>query len=282
MIFHIPGSAMPADMGTKILSGPKMEELKRKAGMKKWKTSEEKEEKGSEDGRVKTGGEEELKKVLRMIVMASTLSMAKGQGEEEETTGEEKIEESYDWQMMGMLILAIYGLVMMMRRFVEMAFQAWEVIKKKREEEAGRKKKMEPESEKEDDEKEAGPAGSSTDRPPTPEGEEDESSKGKEEGHVEERDPRPRTARERTVSRRRRVIVTPYGTKYHINSTCPTLANTRRPRDSMLCPVCTDQQHRDGETLYISGPGQDAHRDRGCRGSPRPYQQCSVCPTFYV
>ena len=77
--------------------------------------------------------------------------------------------------------------------------------------------------------------------------------------------------------------VTPWGSKWHFLTTCPTLANARVMRPSRWCSLCARWLHYDGP-IYTTGPGQTAHQDPSCprRTQPsRTYQQCQICCEHY-
>eukprot|EP00438_Fugacium_kawagutii_P033584 Skav205234 [mRNA] locus=scaffold1794:149103:155795:- [translate_table: standard] len=113
-VMHVPGAGMPADMGTKPVSAQRLEELKKLAGMRSIRDpegrNEEKKEEQKEEEEVGNGRKEvkkeELERLLQMIVVATSLSMAKGQeGEEDEK------EEGRGYEMIVVLMLAVWGCV---------------------------------------------------------------------------------------------------------------------------------------------------------------------------
>ena len=78
---------------------------------------------------------------------------------------------------------------------------------------------------------------------------------------------------------RRRVFVTPYGTKYHLFASCRTVRNTRVIRYSSWCEVCSSQESEERRPVICCiGPGHDAHYNLSCPlAVGRQLSKCSVC-----
>ena len=80
------------------------------------------------------------------------------------------------------------------------------------------------------------------------------------EPHVQEQFPEP--AGHGKGTGRRRVFITPYGTRYHVFTSCRSLRNTREIRFSPWCEVCSSQEPDElRPSISCLGPGQVAHYD---------------------
>ena len=104
MIEAIQGEVRVADIGTKALSAPRLEELKKRMGMGCWKIVEEhpeEEEGGDQENQKHQKGRrvegekeepwmnpEELERVPKFIVIAASISQGRAQGDQEEERGE--------------------------------------------------------------------------------------------------------------------------------------------------------------------------------------------------
>ena len=76
------------------------------------------------------------------------------------------------------------------------------------------------------------------------------------------------------------IYVTPYGTKFHTNPTCPSLARTRQLLPSPWCERCAGRDgDRTREFAVVSRPGGVAHEDSWCPDSVdrRVYRRCGLC-----
>ena len=79
--------------------------------------------------------------------------------------------------------------------------------------------------------------------------------------------------------RRSRVIITPWGEKYHLSAQCPTLNLTRKIKFSpwrQACAVMTELQG----PIFAVGPGKVAHMRPDCPRIDRlavGYLRCQVC-----
>ncbi len=83
---------------------------------------------------------------------------------------------------------------------------------------------------------------------------------------------------------RRRIFVTPYGTRYHVFTSCRSLRNTREIRFSNWCEwrSAVDSGERRPLVCCI-GPGQDAHYDPNCtRAVGRQLRKCGICDEMDV
>jgi len=308
-VMHVPGATMPADMGTKPVSAQRLEDLKKILGMKdleeaqggseeRQKEIEEKEERSKDGG--SEAKKDELERLLKMIVVATSLSIAKGH--EEEVTKEAKEERSYElWILMMMALWGTMSLLWSAVRAIQFCLKREKKKGRKEEEEEELQKKGRDEEKKEMKEDEGESKASKDPREETnlnhrkpgdrvlssqaasshedPQGnarkskEEvtgqrgETSSKGKSKGKASEPGRRPNSFQ---------VLVTDWGNRYHMDPKCPTLANSRRLVFSPWCQDCAPYNVVPGSKLKIQGPGHPAHAKSWC-GEGRWYQACARC-----
>lgn len=290
-VMHVPGAGMPADMGTKALAAQRLEELKGLTGMVDLRKEMKEEEEVKRDEKKGEGRKiEELEAVLRMIVVATSISMAKGQGEE----GKEDAEKT-PWEMFVVFAMATWGCISMLwwiwkvftsvlerKRFQEEELR--ERVQKELEREVVRK-----EEERTKPERRTSTSHKAPDRVPS-----SSASSADPQGNMEERrevikregdrrthesmmnEPRPPVPQRSEPSFR--ILVTDWGNRYHVNDKCPSLANSRRLAYSPWCPNCTTGEFRKGTKVKTQGPGRPAHTQKWC-GEGRMYQACSHCVT---
>lgn len=299
LVLHVPGAGMPADMGAKALAAQRLEELKTITGMVDLqKELGRKEEQRDEEKVIAKKGREELEAVLRMIVVATTISMSKAEEEVEE------IEEGkIPWEMMVVFAFAAWGIisiigmiVKMMSHYVRKEKEDEEEAEEKTEEEEEREEPRRPtfleeETRKEAPKQQLTQRGSTSrrthDRVPSsaassadPQGTREErrevikEDRDKGAGHSMMTEPRQPAPQPQKPSFQ--VLTTDWGTRYHIDMKCPSLANSRRLVFSPWCPHCAVHDVPKGTKLKIQGPGLTAHTQKWC-GEGRVYQACSHC-----
>ena len=79
--------------------------------------------------------------------------------------------------------------------------------------------------------------------------------------------------------RRSRVIITPWGEKYHPDQECPTLNLTRKVKFSPWCQACALRPDHRGPVFSV-GPGKTVHTRGDCPRMDRlavGYARCTVC-----
>ena len=85
---------------------------------------------------------------------------------------------------------------------------------------------------------------------------------------------------ENAIQRHRgRVIITPWGERYHLTPECPTLSATRRIKFSPWCQACASTGLSSGLVISM-GPGKVAHLRGDCPRRDRlavGYQVCQIC-----
>ena len=78
---------------------------------------------------------------------------------------------------------------------------------------------------------------------------------------------------------RRPAFITPWGTKWHQDTTCPTLANSRSLIPSQWCQSCSEA-NRDSLPILSVGPGGVVHYDPNCTllsSNSKRYPRCQRC-----
>ena len=137
LLRHCPGLLMLADLGTKVLPSARMEDLKRKLGMKKrpFKEAEERRSRGrgeaeEEESVQKKEAEnekelkkmtEEVEKALRVVIMMALVQGAKAQRGEEEVR--------WAWTQIFIVVFAVVGFLETMRK----VWKAAKAMKRQRE-----------------------------------------------------------------------------------------------------------------------------------------------------
>ena len=89
-----------------------------------------------------------------------------------------------------------------------------------------------------------------------------------------------RTDRSSRGSGRKPAFITPWGTKWHQDTTCPTLANSRSLIPSQWCQSCSEANRDESLPILSVGPGGVAHYDPNCpllSSNSKRYSKCQRC-----
>ena len=89
-----------------------------------------------------------------------------------------------------------------------------------------------------------------------------------------------RTDRSSRGSGRRPAFITPWGTKWHQDTTCPTLANSKSLIPSQWCQSCSEANRDESLPILSVGPGGVAHYDPNCpllSSNSKRYPKCQRC-----
>ena len=119
-VIHCPGAKMAADLGTKPLTAVRIEELKVICGM----STELEEQPVFEEREIVTTGSETLEKALKLLVMASLLQTAMGQG----NNGNPPHERREDDTMMWMIIAAYTFVIVVAVNTFQWVFSTWRTV----------------------------------------------------------------------------------------------------------------------------------------------------------
>jgi len=109
---HVAGEKMIADLGTKVLAGPRMTMLKEELGMTSAEGEEgaaedrKKDEEKEEDTAEKIQKEEEIQKILRMVLVMAQIQAASAQRGEDE--------ERWKTEFFVVMVLSVIGLITVM------------------------------------------------------------------------------------------------------------------------------------------------------------------------
>ena len=342
MVEAVPGQHQIADVGTKSLPAPRLEELKKMMKMGSYERtkeeSEEKEEDISQDVQerdIKEGPKrEDVEKILRVIVALGCAHHAYAQEEEEQR------ERDSGWEILILVVLAFVGVVQIFQALTRAVKQFWRRRQRRIKEEEVQKREH-IEDERNEEEK---PSGSGLSRPkalpPL-----DQAPQPKSTHQIEQAlQPKPAsqaapppmsfsppkcsapsvptavlstssqsarnsssaaaesvprkastpvvsqinvtntgTARTDRSSRgfgRRPAFITPWGTKWHQDTTCPTLANSRSLIPSQWCQSCSEANRDESLPILSVGPGGVAHYDPNCpllSSNSKRYSKCQRC-----
>ena len=314
LVESIPGEEQVADIGTKVLSSPKLETLKtmmnmgsadlrRKKECQKDEEAEREEQKRKkDDGHVKK--EEVLEEALRMIVMAALIQGSRAQDEDEE-----ELEGRFIW-MVGLLMisLSLVGLWVLLRGVLKLCCRmscgrtsSQPEEEPELEEEEGREaeggeaqergRRSEEHEEREVQRRfEEVPSSSTT--LVRREGLRQRPVKGKGKGREviqEERnnEPEPLVIVNRWLpadqlqGERGPAFITTYGSKWHQFTTCGPLAQRSQPLiASTWCPQCAEIPRRGFVPVFGIGRGGMVHYDPRCtmlERDSRCFQKCAMC-----
>ena len=344
MVEAVPGQQQIADVGTKSLPAPRLEELKKMMKMGSYertkgegeecsqKIDKEEQKEDSKEGPKK----EDVEKILKVIVALGCVHHACAQEEDE------REERGYGWEFLMLVALAFAGMVQILQAATVVVKQFWRRQQRRIKEEGDQRKKHVEDETKEEEK----PSGSGVSRPkalpplnqaPLPRA---ASSKNQAplpnpvsqaQGALPLMNPsQPKssapsvpaaatstssqnarcssseavvsmpgkantpavpqisgtntgTARNDRSSRgssRRSAFVTPWGTRWHQSTTCPTLANSRRLVPSQWCQSCSEANRDESLPIYSVGPGGVAHYDSNCpllQPKSKKYPMCQIC-----
>ena len=146
----IPGADQVADIGTKVMTAPRLEELKKMMGMGRLKKKEEVKSRGDEADEEKKSNEdtgkkrdEEEKKIamakakdlIQLAVIVGCMGQVKAQ-EEEDREGRTEL-----FQVMALFALAVIGLASVIERITPCLIGLWNQQKEEEEEKNSQKRK---------------------------------------------------------------------------------------------------------------------------------------------
>ena len=293
----IPGSLQLADIGTKVMTAPKLKEMRQMMMVEDRKTLEKEEvvpeeevnRCGKENGGGASGPEEAIERATRMIQLAVLLGEVTGV--RSEVLGSDE-RDGMEWTFVVLIILAGIG-VLSLAHGVWSLGERWCRSRGMRGTEVREEKLQspvhggsEPGSERRESLESEG-----TGQSASPVREEprvvDEASprRGGPRGRREVGEGSRRSERslnpdvDSSLWRRSRVIITPWGERYHGDPECPTLNQTRRIRFSPWCQACAVTHEHRGR-VYAVGPGKVVHVREDCPRIDRlavAYQRCAVC-----
>ena len=281
-----PGSLQLADIGTKVMTAPKLTEMRRMMSVEelqglKQQSLDPEGERIEERGEQVRDMSEVIQKaahLLRVATITGGVIGAKGEGHQ---SGDE-----VDWMFALLVLFAGISLISVLRG-AWLVGRAWWCSIEERGEEEREEKLMTPVHgrltpgvelrgalEVGDDSQTSSRASgvSRTEENPV----------------VSEEAGRDERAPENTLAmpeldpeswRRSRAIITPWGEKYHVNQMCPTLSATRRVKFSPWCQACVSHPRHRGP-LFSVGPGKVAHARADCPRIDRlavGYLRCLVC-----
>ena len=294
IVESIPGPVQVADVGTKALTSPRLEELKDLMEMKEAKKEKQAEDEKEDRSEGKTGRREEVEKILRMVVVLGCIQQASGM---EEMDGITHIE----LEIPILIVLASVGLL-----HVIMAI--WNYIqgcRKKKEEVEDSEVEEVPRPvvalEEKKGEEEGGPSGanlsnqaplpsSSSEAPlpnPTSQASSSNSSNVAQMSSSSNAAPLPAPLPDsggstavRNRKNRRAPIITAWGKRWHSSRLCPTLANTKVFNESPWWERCATEERTGVSVIFAKGTGGVAHYDSRCpmRGEiHQKFEKCQRC-----
>lgn len=306
MIRHIPGAEMTADLGTKVLSVERFNQLKQMMGMV---TEEVEVKKKIEERKQTVSGKEELEKALKAVILVAQFMMVKGSPGENGTV-EELYEETNDtdaftWnQVLWMTLSFVMTLVVLgsvfaaMRRSVlrpeeeeeRMRRLAEEVRREIAEGEEANPELTRPTLRQRGGDGERGDARNTpaqrrerrTERHRTQEGRNPSRDFEERRREDEERLLRP-PQRPREGVFMDAFLITPYGKKYHSDRDCPGLRNATAMFQSVKCTDCIQANRNPEGRLWSLGCGYMLHEAATHVRPPqtvqdmRPYSPCALC-----
>ena len=313
LVESISGEEQVADVGTKVLSSPRLETLKEMMMMGKVETKEEKvkkEEERKEEAKEpkKEGYKKEedrvvekkmLEEVFRMIAM---LAMIQGSQAQEEEQGEE------DGQTFWIAVIVV--MILCFTGLWAILCGVWRLCSGRRSEGEKAQPEEEPDLEEEveqreeeaqeDQREEEMPSsslaviqrGGLRRRPMKGKGKgkqmiDDERRAEEPEPLMDVGEPEPLVVvnrwepRDQRNGRRGPAFITTYGTKWHQFTTCGPLAQRSHPLvSSRWCQECSRLPRRDFVPVYGSGRGGTVHYDQRCgllEGGSRCFLKCAIC-----
>lgn len=282
-IRHLPGSEMPADLGTKVLTAQRFQMLKELLGMfippiletgehavkKNWKPTEN------------------IQKALKAIILAAQIMSVKG-GEDDSNEMSERQPSGnmLEWMMMLMLMLGFALGVS-----VTMAYISWNhgppgalpMTTMGAPHPDGSPTSDESQEELDPIYLAVPPAAFRNRRvrkSDAPRGAGDGGSRGSgETGRTSEETTRPVGVTSNFTS----FLLTPTGRRYHRDRECVGLRNAHAVFQAVLCENCEPRQHGPPRRLWSLGPGYLLHRDPNHVVHPetvqnmKPYDPCRIC-----
>lgn len=213
---------------------------------------------------------EAIGKIVRMVTLLGSIQGSRAQGKEEE-------EGSYVFGLI--VVMAVFGSVCWTAIAVYLVRQAALHLMKKQKEDEKWEEVIQEDEVQEKEEKEAGEAQSGRKEKEDPkESGEEERKKGPLEERAESSQGRTQVLEYRR--RRTKVVITPWGSRWHSNEQCPTLHNTKRIMEGDWCHHCTPMHIPEDVPVYSKGPGRVVHYEKGCRrreGEVKKYAKCQIC-----
>ena len=279
----VPGKEQTADIGTKVMSAPRLQELKEKLRMK---DREEKTILKESDHQVlqpqENGNqipEEELKMVLKMLVILGSIQQVQAQDEDEEPK-----EGTRDlWHLMFLVVFASVGVMVTLKTiwtYLQKIFQSYRGDARLASWRGGMHPRRIstqggdacPKNEKKGS---AHPpeinsqmtgSSSSSSRAPLP-------SSTQSQGNA----PLPKA--QAGKKSRRKVIITTWGKRWHMFTLCPTLTSSQKT-ECTWCEHCSSEEREGDRPVYSQGPGSVAHYDEKCLhqgNQSKMYHKCQIC-----
>ena len=291
LVEAIPGSEQAADIGTKFMTAPKLLEMRRMLAIEDLSTGQmDEKSRGDDDMQRPSGAEDEnrgqallkAKKMIQIAVLIEGVTGVRGEGLREEKNSE------VDWVFILILFFAGIGVLSVLHGMWSLG-EAWCWHRKKKALELREEKLGSPV--RGDHEPGSRSPGAVDARRDLTRGGPEEDPVVTEMPEINQRASeasRRNTMRGETVtalegetqqSQRRRVIITPWGEKYHLTAECPTLNLTKEIKFSPWCLACAADGT--GHGLIISvGAGKTAHLRSDCPRRSRSavgYRPCQVC-----
>ena len=288
LVQAVPGAQQLADIGTKVMTAPKLLEMRRMMNVQELKCTEAL---GELDEKVEAengydGGQkgEAIQRVAQLVRIAAILGGATGVNGEDL---EKETAEKGDWMFLVLVIFAVIGVISIGQSLWKCGWwmqQSWSVKPEILEE-----KLMTPVHGRSpgrlersgalvvDDESDENALRAEEVR-----GGEGEVAAGTEElASLDHGRPNEAVNPEidSEVWKNSRVIITPCGEKYHLDRQCPTLNLSRKVKYSPWCQACAERPDHRGPVFTV-GPGKVVHTKSDCPRIDRRavgYLRCLVC-----
>eukprot|EP00438_Fugacium_kawagutii_P003808 Skav205036 [mRNA] locus=scaffold2669:138044:140299:- [translate_table: standard] len=289
---HVPGSEMPADLGTKALGCDRFETLRKLIGMKKRETNQ------AEMAEKHAVSKPQLQQALKMIILATRVFMAKGAVEDEKHAVRAEVmmmwsvNPTHGWMMLSVIgALIMMGVLWSVR--VGMKWCRQKMISTtpsaslmKDETSPSRQSNLSGISAALGESMNPGPraAGGPCEDGPS-------SSSQVPNLRSQESSARPHSSGVVIVSGAgthvrffyRTLFITPKGTKYHARRDCHGLRNAQRIFETDTCEDCAQLPYRPQVRLWSKGWGADLHTcqhhaaEEVGAGEVRSYEPCLLC-----
>eukprot|EP00438_Fugacium_kawagutii_P024973 Skav217964 [mRNA] locus=scaffold3450:124613:131011:+ [translate_table: standard] len=296
LVYHMRGTEMPADAGTKALGGEKLKDLKKRMGMY---VEDQKEGGGSRsEGTPKDGvPKETLVKALRMVMVAAQIAAVKGQGGRDE-------EERDDYVLMWTVVLLYTVIVVMMTTLVQWMWTRMSQGRSEEERLKEEKKRLQLEDRRQSEGR-GGREGRSSNAAASSSSSALPSTSPRRPMILNIRDQSPRLRSpspgpppipepvpdvplpfDEEHELPTEVLLTATGEKFHLDRECYGLRAARRIQASPLCRACQNQGLLRERILYAKNMGFRVHTRfyRACGaqdyhdyGALKEYQACSIC-----